>query len=127
MGQQQLLLVVLAIIVIGIAIAISMELFRANAIESKRDILVDETSYLGTMALQYYKKPKEMGGGGKSFIGWSIPPSMVQTYNGNFMTASVSSKEVIITGTGTEIVTGTDSIKVETTVTETDIKSNIIN
>ncbi len=127
MGQQQLLLIVLAIIIIGIAIAISMELFRANAIESKRDILVDETSYLGTMALQYYKKPREMGGGGKSFVGWSIPPSMVRTYNGNFMTASITSKEVIITGTGTEVVTGTDSIKVKTTVTETDMNTIVIN
>jgi hypothetical protein len=42
---------------------------------------------------------------------------MVKTYNGNFMTASITAKEVIITGTGTEIVTGTDSIKVQTHVT----------
>lgn len=104
-----------------------MELFRANAIESKRDLLVDETSYLGTMALQYYKKPREMGGGGKSFVGWSIPPSMVRTYNGNFMTASITAKEVIITGTGTEVVTGTDSIKVKTTVTEKDMNTIVIN
>jgi hypothetical protein len=120
-------MIVLAIIIVGIAIAVSIELFRSNAIESKRDILIDETSYLGTMAIQYYKKPKEMGGGGKSFIGWSIPPPMVQTFNGNFMTASISSSEVVITGTGTEVVTGTDSIKVKTTVTEKDINSIIIN
>ena len=127
MGQQQLLMIVLAIIIVGIAIAVSIELFRSNAIESKRDILIDETSYLGTMAIQYYKKPKEMGGGGKSFIGWSIPSPMVQTFNGNFMTASISSSEVVITGTGTEVVTGTDSIKVKTTVTEKEINSIIIN
>jgi len=127
LGQQQLLMIVLAIIIVGIAIAVSMELFRANAIDSKRDILIDETSYLGTMAIQYFKKPKELGGGGKSFMGWTIPPPMIQTYNGNFMTASVSSSEVVITGTGTEVVTGTDSIKVQTTVTAEEINSIVIN
>ena len=127
MGQQQLLMIVLAIIIVGIAIAVSMELFRSNAIESKRDILIDETSYLGTMAIQYFKKPKELGGGGKSFVGWTIPPSMIQTYNGNFMTATVSASEVVITGTGTEVVTGTDSIKVQTTVTAEEMNSIVIN
>jgi hypothetical protein len=52
---------------------------------------------------------------------------MIQTYNGNFMTASVSQGEVVITGTGTEVVTGTDSIKVQTTVTAEEINSIVIN
>ena len=116
MGQQQLLMIVLAIIIVGLAIAISVQLFRSNAIESKRDILIEETTSLGSMAFQYYKKPRELGGGGRSFINWTIPPQMVQTFNGNFMMASVSVDNVVITGTGSEVVTGTDSIKVETTV-----------
>jgi len=124
--QQQLLLIVLALIIVGIAIAISVELFRSNAIEDKRDILIEETSSLAALAIQYYKKPREMGGGGKSFIGWTIPTSMVQTYNGNFMTASITPAQVIITGTGTEVVTGTDSIKVETYVSGTDYHTIII-
>ena len=126
MGQQQLLLIVLALIIVGIAIAISVQLFRSNAIEDKRDILIEETSSLAALAIQYYKKPREMGGGGKSFLGWTIPSSMVQTYNGNFMTASITSAQVIITGTGTEVVTGTDSIKVETYVSGDEYHTIII-
>ena len=124
MGQQQLLLIVLALIIVGIVIAI--QLFSSNAIESKRDILIKETTAIATLALQYYKKPAEMGGGGKSFLGWTIPPPMVTTYNGNFMTASVTNNQVIITGTGTEIVTGTDSIQVDTYVTSDDIYTVVI-
>ncbi len=127
MGQQQLLLIVLAIIIVGIAIAISIQLFRSNAIEAKRDILMEETTSLGMMALQYFKKPAEMGGGGKSFIGWTIPSQMIKTVNGNFMTSTLAPDQVIITGTGTEVVTGNDSIKVETTVTANEINSIIIN
>ena len=127
MGQQQLLLIVLAIIIIGIAIAVSIQLFRSNAIDSKRDILIEETTALGLMALQYFKKPAEIGGGSQSFIGWTIPPQMITTANGNFMTSTIAADEVIITGTGTEVVTGTDSIEVKTTVTANDINSIIIN
>ncbi|RKY95607.1 MAG: hypothetical protein DRQ13_06885 [Ignavibacteriae bacterium] len=127
MGQQQLLLIVLATIVIGIAIVLAIQLFRTNAIDSKRDILIEETTTLGLMALQYFKKPAEIGGGSQSFIGWTIPSQMTQTANGNFMTSTVAPDQVIITGTGTEIVTGNDLIEVQTTVTANDINSTIIN
>ena len=126
MGQQQILLIVLALIIVGVAIAISVQLFRANAIEAKRDILVEETTYLGTMAIQYFKKPMELGGGNQDFTGWQIPSQMVQTANGNFMIAAVTADEVTITGTGSEVVTGTDSIKVQTIVTANGIQTIVI-
>ena len=126
MGQQQILLIVLALIIVGVAIAISVQLFRANAIESKRDILVEETTYLGTMAIQYFKKPTELGGGNQDFTGWQIPSQMIQTANGNFMIAAVTADEVTITGTGSEVVTGTDSIKVQTIVTANGIQTIVI-
>jgi hypothetical protein len=127
LGQQQLLMIVLAIIIVGIAIAISVQLFKSNAIESKRDLLIEETNSLAAMAIQYYKKPQAMGGGGRSFMGWEVPSQMVQTFNGNFMRAVVSATEVVITGTGSEAVTDTDSIKVETTVRPDGIFTEIIN
>jgi len=125
-GQQQILLIVLALIIVGVAIAISVQLFRANAIEAKRDILVEETTYLGTMAIQYFKKPTELGGGNQDFTGWQIPSQMIQTANGNFMIAAVTPDEVTITGTGSEVVTGTDSIKVQTIVTANGIQTIVI-
>ena len=128
MGQQQLLMIVLALIIVAIAIAISISLFRANAIEGKRDILIEETSSLGLMALQYYKKPAELGGGGKSFLGWRIPSAMNQTVNGNFMRVDeMSEQEIRIVGTGSEVVTGNDSIQVVTVVTASEFYTEIIN
>jgi hypothetical protein len=126
LGQQQLLLIALAIIIVGISIAVSIQLFRSNAIEQKRDLLIEETTSLGYMAIQYYKKPAELGGGSKSFLGWSIPSQMVTTANGNFMTSTVTADQVIITGTGTEVVTGVDSIEVQTIVTANEVNSIII-
>ena len=126
MGQQQLLLIILGIIVVGVAIAISITLFRGNAIDRKREILVNESHNIGSIAISYFKKPKMMGGGGKSFSGWTIPTTLQSTVNGSY-TAQVSASNVVITGTGTEVVTDGDSIKVETTVTSNQINSIVIN
>ena len=127
MGQQQLLMIVLALIIVGLAIAFAVQLFRANAIEGKRDILIEETSSLAAMAIQYYKKPPAMGGGGKSFVGWNVPPQMVITTNGNHMIASVSPDQIVIVGTGSEVVTGVDSIKVQTYVSADSMFTTILN
>lgn len=126
MGQQQLLLVILGIIIVGVAIAISIQLFRANAIDRKRELLAGESNNIGSIAISYYKKPKMMGGGGRTFTGWQIPSQLEATENGSY-TATVSEDNVIIIGTGTEVVTGSDSIKVKTIVTENEINSIVIN
>lgn len=126
MGQQQLLLIILAIIIVGIAIAISIQLFRASAIDNKRDLLMSECSNIATIAISYYKKPSQMGGGNKTFLGWTVPSQLANTANGSYI-ASVQANQVIITGTGTEVITGNDSIKVQTTVTASEYFSIIIN
>jgi hypothetical protein len=126
LGQQQLLLVLLGIVVVGVAIAVAINLFRGNAIDRKREILINESHNLGSIAISYYKKPKMMGGGGKKFTGWTIPSQMVATVNGSY-TATVSADNIVIIGTGTEVVTNNDSIKVQTTVTANEINSIVIN
>ena len=78
------------------------------------------------MAFKYYQTAKGMGGGGNTFLGWSVPSQMQTTATSNH-TAVVYSDSVIIIGTGNEVVTGTDSIKVSTTVTANSINSTIIN
>ena len=70
MGQQQLLLIVLGVIIVGIAVVVGINLFNANAEESTKDTLVSEGTNLGAMAQQYFKKPVALGGGGNHFAGF---------------------------------------------------------
>lgn len=126
MGQQQLLLVLLGIVVVGVAIVVAINLFRGNAIDRKREILINESHNIGSIAIAFYKKPKMIGGGGRRFTGWTIPSSLVATVNGSY-TAQVSPDNIVIIGTGTEVVTDNDSIKVQTVVTADAINSIIIN
>jgi hypothetical protein len=126
MGQQQLLLIVLGIIVVGLAIAVSMQLFRQGAIDNKRDLVVNESASLASNAIVYYKKPKELGGGGRSFQDWQIPGDMKTTVNGNYTITNVQNGELEIIGTGTEVVTGSDSIQVRTIVTGNTFNTEIV-
>ena len=126
MGQQQLLLIVLGVIVVGIAVMLGLLLFRAQAIESKRDILLTEGVSIAAVAQQYYRKPSEIGGGGKSFLGWEMPPLFRQTTNGYYETENLTATQIVIIGTGNEEVTGGDSIKVRITATGTNIHSEVI-
>ncbi|MCX6174740.1 MAG: hypothetical protein NTZ27_08335 [Ignavibacteriales bacterium] len=125
MGQQQLLLIALGVIIVGIAIFVGINLFRANAIETKRNNVTNELVNLASMAQQYYMKPGAMGGGSRTFSGWTIPTELSVTANGNF-TAVVSLDNVIITGVGNEVVTGNDSVTVRINVTSTSFTTTII-
>lgn len=70
MGQQQLLLIVLGVIVVGIAVVVGINLFNANAESSAQDSIVSQGTNIGALAQQYYKKPTAMNGGGNSFTGF---------------------------------------------------------
>lgn len=126
MGQQQLLLIIIGVIIVGIAVAFAMNLFRSSAIDHKRDLVMNECQNLASMALTYSKKPREFGGGGNSFTGWDVPGNLKNTVSGNY-TADVQADKVIITGTGNEVVNGTDSVKVQTTVEGNSFTSVVIN
>ena len=107
MGQQQLLLIVLGVIIVGIAVVVGINLFNANAEEAAKDGVVSDATNLGAMAQQHYKKPGSMGGGGNTFDGsapnsvaWDVPTQLVTTANGTY-TALVAAQQVDITGTPT--------------------------
>lgn len=116
MGTQQLLMIILGMIVIAVAIAVGISLYRANAIDQKRNYVIAECINLAAMAQQYYLKPANYGGGGNSFTNWEIPDELVTTANGRYEITNSSAQEIIILGTGNEVVSGNDSVKVEITI-----------
>lgn len=114
MGQQQLLLIVLGVIVVGIAVVVGINLFNANAVSANRDGIIADLTNLGANAQQYYRKPTSMGGGGYSFINWLTPTGLDSTPNGSYRNPApvVTATSVTITGVGNE--TGKDgATKVE--------------
>ena len=117
MGQQQLLLIVLGVIVVGIAVVVGINLFNANATAANRDGVISDLNNLSAMAQQFYKKPTSMGGGGNTFTSWTIPTGLDSTANGTYV-ATPSASNVSVVGTGYEIGDdGTNPVKATATVT----------
>jgi len=113
MGQQQLWYILLGLIIVAVAMSLGIILYREHAIDQKRNNVINDCIHLAAIAQQYYLKPREYGGGGKSFDHWKIPNELVTNANGHYEITSIESQEVIILGTGNEVVTGDDSLKVE--------------
>jgi len=116
LGQQQLLLIVLGVIIVGIAVIIGITMFRSNAIEQKRDSVMMDCITLATLAQQFYLKPSEFMGGSGSYENWTIPPELVTTANGNYQITAQTASSITILGTGNEVTTANDSVKVQVVV-----------
>ncbi len=129
MGQQQLLLIILGVIIVGIAIAVSIIMFKDNGLSANRDALRTDLLLLASKAKQYYRRPVSMGGGGYSFSGLSATrPSMLilvttqfsdSNANGDYTIVSVSpdGKSIVFKGIGNiQLDDGTRPI-IECTVT----------
>ena len=129
MGQQQLLLIVLGVIIVGIAVVVGINLFNANAETATQDSLVSQGTNLGAMAQQYYKKPIAMGGGGNSFVGFetnvfaNLPASLTTSTDAVWTCAAGTAVGVVLTGTpidtdyGWTVVTTVDEDQIVSAVT----------
>lgn len=102
MGQQQLLLIVLGVIVVGIAVVAGINLFNSSHDESIKDELVSQCMAIGANAQQFFIKPTSMGGGNNTFNtggtgnnGYVIPTSMNSTTNGTYAGVALSTTYTI--------------------------------
>ncbi len=116
MGLQQLLLIVLSMIIVGIAILIGINIYNQTATDQKAEQLILDCAQLARRAQEYYFKPAVLGGGGYSFSGWTIPASFDTTYNGIFSITSISPQIVVIEGSDVGIYSGRDPVRVQMTI-----------
>ena len=112
MPQQQLLLIILGVIVVGAAIAVGFVLMSDQSSSANRDNLSTDLVVLGQRVQSYYRKPASHGGGDYSFNGFTIDKVLrdTATSNGSFSIVGAVSDQgpVRIDATGRN--TGNDRI-----------------
>ena len=105
MGQQQLLLLVLGAIIVGVAIVVGVNMFSTSAINANRDAVVQDCMTLATRAQQWYRTPTILGGGGRDFTkltSLSLIRFPDSNENGSYALSLPQTSQITITGTGTE-------------------------
>ncbi len=103
MGQQQLLLIVLGVILVGVAVVLGIQYFSVGAEEGAKDELVSHSMTIGANAQQWYKKPVAMGGGGGSWTangGWTVPVKLQTSTNCGTATVSTTDGSITVTKIG---------------------------
>jgi hypothetical protein len=121
MGQTQLLLVILAVILVGVAIFVGVSMFSANAVENTRSAIMTDLHAFGGKALTYYWKPATQGGGNKSFNGVTIGQiaAMGENPNARYYIESAQDDNCVIVGVGKIVASDGDSVTVRMRVSPT--------
>lgn len=102
MGQSQLLLIALGVIVVGAAVIIGMNLFHVNAVEANRNGITNDLLTIANLSQAYYKKPDNLAGGNNSFEGFDIPARFKQNENGTYSTLYARTDQALFEGVGRE-------------------------
>lgn len=70
MGMQQVLLVALVTILVGIAIIVAINVFQSHVKKNHQDLIKTEITKIVGHAVAYKHTPTALGGGGGSFFGY---------------------------------------------------------
>jgi len=84
MGQQQLLLVIVGVIIVGLAIAVGIALFGAQSVASNRDAMITDLQHISLLAYQYRSTLRTMAGGQGDYSLFFIPTQLQSNSNGTY-------------------------------------------
>lgn len=84
MGQQQLLLMSLGVMIVGVILLFGIDMFSSHAIDANRQTLLTDCMAYGLNAQRYYRRPEFMGGGGRDFNGFSLTAKEADNEDGTF-------------------------------------------
>ena len=100
MGQQQLLLLILSAIIVGLAVLIGMGIFSENALLATRDLVRHAVLDASMRAQAWYRFPLKNGGGGGSFEDFDLTQINFKTptIRGQFSVTNVTAGGFRLTG-----------------------------
>lgn len=121
MGTQQLFVIILVVVIVGIAISVGLVIYRNMAYNANKQAVAAEMENFISHAVAYYELPTSMTGAGRNpsnvmigyvaqYMGFSFsaPGNVISGYwvynseNGEFRVLSAASGTVVIAGLGTE-------------------------
>ena len=133
MGQQQLLLVILVTIIVGIATVVAINTFSSASDSANLDAVRQDMITFASSASGYFMKPAMLGGGGNSYAGLTFRKIAfpADTYANSDLTVvnsnGVYSLPGALTATDTTFtLTAHPASRIEGNITETSTASTAI-
>jgi Tfp pilus assembly protein PilE len=108
MGSQQLLLIAVGLVIVGIMIAVGITMFHDQAASTNRDEVANDLAHFASIARSYYRRPSVYGGGNYSWQGLTMAKITSRPLNDNGTytltpdPVSGTVDHVTLTGVGTE-------------------------
>ena len=110
MGQQQLLLLVLGIVIVGLAVVVGIQAFGENQKKANQDAMVNDGIRIASDAQAWALKPTAFGGGEGDFqdadgqvtfakLGYEETSGDYVNVNGSFDLTGSTATALLITGT----------------------------
>ena len=84
MGQQQLLLLVLGIVIVGLAVVVGIQAFGENQKKANSDAMTNDVIRIASDAQAWNLKPTAFGGGNGSFVGVTLEKLGYTVTSGNY-------------------------------------------
>jgi len=114
MGTQQILLIVLSVIIVGVAIFFGITMFRNQAYNSNQTAITSEVQRYAARVIEYYKKPVSLAGSGQGTVtptqalvstalGFDATTYKQSSDNGVFKVTAANGTSVTIEGIGKEL------------------------
>ncbi len=104
MGQSQLLIIAISVLVIGIAILAGTGFFQSDEVEINKKAMINDINHIAMAARKYYSRPYALGGGNFAYNGFVVPSTYQSNLNGRYTATVLTAKTLQITG-----ISGKDS------------------
>ena len=98
MGQSQLLIIAISVLIIGIAILAGTGFFQADDLEVNKKAMVNDINHIAMTARRYYTRPYALGGGNYNYSGFVVPRNYSSNLNGSYSAIALTPKVLQITG-----------------------------
>ncbi len=112
MGQQQLIILVLGAIIVGLAVYGGLQLMHSYNQSNEQDLILQQMNSVLAEARSYALKTRSLGGGEGSFIGFSPPKNLTNTARVTIYT-TVGADWILFQGYGSiEGIDGTNPVQI---------------
>ncbi len=98
MGQSQLLIIMLSVLLIGIAILVAVGFFRSGDVDANKKAMINSMNQIAHQAVQYFARPTPLGGGNHSFVGFELPSKFASDLNGRYSAVVLGPTSIQISG-----------------------------